>query len=486
MAAGKRIQVRLDWETPTDTYIGEHFGNYVVVREPLPAGCRVDEDSISGDFERYEVEDNAIVFYFYQMRDPSIAYTLYGVRQGNYRVLPTKVWAFDRPAAYAYGATKTLQVLGRDEATKDKYRLTPDELYFLGKAYFDRVQDDVANDRTPAAADLKQASQNLTELFDKDADPKGWKLRDDPSRETVRMLYTIALRNDDAPTTIRFFEVLRERYPQLVIPFKEIVQTAHAYGKLGEREREVQVMRATAEASYTREAKVAGALEDEGEHLASYQYLAERAREYPDVANVESSLYALAQTIAQRADEVRKSGDKKQSKELATLAAGTLREFLSTYAENPVGDEASFAYGVNLIEQERFDEAAAWARRSLARYPDSAYDDDLAYIATYADYLGEKFDDALKMAQTLATEKYTLGDGVKGPSPYRPFALYIAAQIYHARGDAGDAIKFYQQVAAQFPDARESADYFLERKLTIPEVVAVGPKDTAKLKVVGA
>lgn len=480
---GKRVEAHLWWSTPADTWLGEHFGNYVVVREPIPAGCRVDEDSLSGDYERYDIEDDAIVFYFYQMTDPSITYTLFGVRPGAYRVLPTKVSAFDRPGLYAYGTTRSLEVLGRDRESKDQYRLTPDELYFLGKAYFERVQDAIANSRTPDAGDLKLADQYLSELFNKDADPKGWKLRDDPSRETARMLYTLALRNGDAPATVRFFEVLRERYPQLVIPFKEIVQTAHAYGKMGEPEREVQVMRATAEASYSREAKVAGALEDEGEHLASYQYLVERAREYPDVANVETSLYALAQTIGQRADEVRQSGDKKQGRELAVLAADTLRDFLATYAENPVGDEASFAYAVNLVEQERYDEAAAWAERSVARYPDSAHADDLTYIATYANYLGEKFDGALKMAKALATGKYLLKDGTKGFSPYRPFALYIAAQIYHAQGKPDEAVKFYQQVAAQFPDARESADYFLARKLTVPEVVAVGPTEAARIKV---
>ncbi len=483
VAIGQRVQVQLTWWTPDDTWIGQQRGNYIVVREPLPSGCRVDENSIRGDYERYEIGDGAITFYFYNLRDPGVNYDLYGVRDGQYRVLPTKIWAFERPSLYAYGTFKNLNVLPRGAATKDNYRLTPDELYYLGKAHFDEAQKAINEGKTPDETNLKIAEENLLALFNKDADPKGWKLRDDPARETVRILFTLALRQNDPARTVRFFEVLRERFPQVVIPFKEIVQTAKAYGGLGEREREVQVLRATAEASFSREAKVAGALEDEGEYKASYDYVAARAREYPDVANVESALYALAQTVAQRADDERKNGKKESSKELGQLAAGLLRDFLAAHSENPVGDEAAFAYAVNLVEQEKFDEAAAWSLRSLTRYENSAYADDLVYIATYANYLGEHFDEALKLAQDLVSKEYLRKDGSKGKSDYRNFALYIAAQIFHARGQAGKAVDFYREVGAQFPDARESAAYFLAKELKIPEVVAIAPGETAKLKI---
>lgn len=483
VAIGQRVQVRVTWWTPNDTWIGEQQGNYIVVREPLPAGCRVDESSIHGDYERYEIGEGAITFYFYNLRDPGATYDLYGVRDGQYRVLPTKIWAFERPSLYAYGTFKNLNVLPRDAKTKDNYRLTPDELYYLGKAHFDEAQKAIAEGKTPDETHLKTAEEHLLALYNKDADPKGWKLRDDPARETVRMLFTLALRQNDAARTVRFFEVLRERFPQVVIPFKEIVQTAKAYGGLGEREREVQVLRATAEASFGREAKVAGALEEEGEYKASYDYVAARAREYPDVANVESALYALAQTVAQRADEERKNGKKESGKELGQLAAGLLRDFLAAHSENPAGDEAAFAYAVNLVEQEKFDEAAAWSLRSLTRYENSAYADDLVYIAAYANYLGEHFDEALKLAQELVSKEYVRKDGGKGKSDYRNFALYIAAQIFHARGQAGKAVEFYREVGAQFPDARESAAYFLTKALKIPEVVALAPGEAARLKI---
>jgi TolA-binding protein len=475
---GQHVQVNLSWSADSEAAID----NYIVVREPLPSGTRALEASIQGSFERYEIGEGEITFFFYRNRYGSASYDLYGAQPGHYRVLPTKVWAFGQPDLYAHGTFKDLRVLRRDEAGKDEYRLTPDEIYFLGKAHFDRAQEAIAGGEAPKADDLKAAGQYLTDLFNRDADPKGWKLREEPGRQTARMLFTLALHRDDATNTVRFFEVLRERYPSLVIPFKEIVQTARAYGQMGEREREVQVLRTTAEASFGREALVAGVLAEEGEHRASYSYLAARAQEYPDLANVESSLYALAQTISQRAEQMREGGSREESRELAKLAADTLRDFLALYAENPVGDEASFAYAVNLIEREQFAQAAAWCARSLARYPDSAYADDYTYIATYAGFLGERFDDALKMAQELATKEYTQEDGSKAQSSYRPFALYIAAQIHHARGQTGEAVKFYQLVAEQFPDARESADFFQSKTLKMPELVAVTGNEPARLK----
>jgi hypothetical protein len=477
--AGKHVEVSVSWFTPTNAPIG----NYIVLREPIPSGCRVLEDSIRGSFERYEIGSGEITFFFYQRRGGSVNYDLYGSQEGNYRTLPSKVWAFDQPNLSGYGTFKKFAVLHRDAKPKDEYKLTPDELFFLGKAHFDRGVGAGVPASPTAESDLKNAESYLTELYDKDADPKGWKLRDDPARETARMLFTLALRRNDAPKIVRFFEVLRERFPSLVIPFKEIVQTAKAYKAMGERERELQIYRATAESSFGNEARVAGVLEDEGEYLASYTYLSNLAQEYPDVANVESSLYALAQTISQRAEQSRQQGARRLHRDLVGHASRLLQDFLALYPENPVADEASFAYAVNLVEQEQFEDAAHWCARSLERYPQSAYADDFAYIATYANFLGEKFDEALKMAQTLATTEYPQPDGSKALSPYRLFALYIAAQIHHARNEPAEAVKYYAQVAHQFPDAGEAADYFRAKMLKIPEVIAVAPNEPAHIKI---
>jgi uncharacterized protein YfaS (alpha-2-macroglobulin family)/TolA-binding protein len=485
VAVGERVRVQTYWAMD---YNRREELKTVVLRESLPAGARVLEDSISGSFDRYEIGEREITFFFSNRYSEWIYYDLYGAQPGNYRVPPAKVWAFDKPQYYAFGTYKNFKVLPRGGKSSDDYRITPDEMYYLGKWSFDRASEALAKGETPLPEDVQMAEKYLTELFNRDADPKDWKLNDSYARDISRMLFSLALRREDNAATVRYFETLRERQPDLVIPFVEIVQTAKAYDGIGEHERAIQVLRATAEASFRRETGVAGTLVEENEHRASYEYLAERAQEYPDLANVQSALYTLAQSIGQRAEELGKnkevdSGKAEESQELSRLAALTLRDFLALYPENPVADEASFQYAVNLVEQGKFTDAIAWTKRSQARYADSAFADDFDYIATYASFLAENYDAALSGAKRLATTEYSQPDGTKEISAYRPFALYIAAQIYHARGDVNAAMEYYREVADQFPDAHEAADFFDQKSLKMPEVSVVSETQPVQLKV---
>ena len=478
---GERVGVSLYWQAPYEKRF--EIGQTMVLRESLPTGARVLEESISGDFERYEIGDREITFYFNNDYSGSARYDLYGARPGNYRVLPAKIWSFERPGFYAFSTWKNFKVLPRGAKSNDEYRITPDEMYYLAKWSFERASEAELKGQTPDEGDWKIAEKYLTDLFNRDADAKGWKLDEGVGKDITRMLYSLALKSEDAPLTVRYFEVLRERFPDMVIAFPEIVRTAKAYGKIGEVEREVQVLRATAEASFKRETGVAGTLVEQGEHRASYEFLAERVREYPDLANVESTTYTLAQTIAARAEQLNKEKKNAEAKELNLLASATLRDFLTMYPENPLGDEASFALAVNMVEQGQFKESVTWARRAKARYEETDFADDYDYIITYASFLAENYDDALKGAQFLATTEYLKGDGEKSFSAYRSFALYIAAQIYHARGEVGLATEYYRLVSEQFPDAREAADFFEQKSLQMSEVVVARPGEPAIIKV---
>lgn len=487
--AGSRVQVSLSWSSAE--FRKSDINDTVVVREPLPAGARFVEGSLSGNFNRFEIGDRSITMYFSGGTYGNASYALAGAQPGNYRVPPAKAWSWEKPGIYGLSTYKNFKVLPRT-ATVEEYPLTPDELFYLGKWSYEKAEAAIAKGEQPDSEDTAAAEKYLGELFNRDADPKDWKLTDQAGRDVSRILFSLALRKDDAAGTVKFFEALRERYPDLVIPFAEVVATAKAYGKIGETEREVQVLKATAEASFGREAGVAGTLVEEGEHRAAYDYLARQAQQYPDLANVQSSVYTLAQSIAARSSTLREEGEdgsdtakKKQSEELNRLAAATLSDFLVLYPEHPLTDEASFAYAVNLTEQGKFQDAVDWAERSRKLYAKSDFLDDYDYIATYATFLAEKYDDALKLADQLAAAEYTRADGEKAPSSFRPFALYIAAQIHHARGESAKALELYKQVLEQFPDAREAADSFDEKSLKMPEVVTAQNSAPLQLKVTG-
>ena len=246
VAAGNYTEVTVNWHKRIRDF---NPGSYVVLREPIPAGCQPLTQSIRGNFERYEFGEGELVFYFHTRGEtwPSghAHYQLYGRLPGQYRCLPARVWSYYQPDLYAYSKPGDLRVLERGRQSGDQYVMTPDERYHLGKAHFDRD-------------DFETAENQLAPYYDK------FKLRDEPSKDTARMLFYCYLDQGKNDNVVRFFEVLNERHPSLVIPFKDIVAVARAYKALEEYEREMQVYRATAAASFDRESRVAGVLNEEG------------------------------------------------------------------------------------------------------------------------------------------------------------------------------------------------------------------------------
>jgi len=483
IVAGTSLQVRLNW------FSTQNFrpGRYVVLREPLPTGAKVLEETIRGSFERYELGPAEITFFFRNPQDGygsgSVSYDLYGSLTGAYRALPPRVWSYYQPGNFATGPVSRLNVLRRDQPSKDEYRLTPDERYFLGRAYFDRHQ-------------YALAEPHLTELFNH------WKLKDEPFKEVARMLFYVALDRftaeggdpaAEAQQVVRFFEILRERYPDLVVPLEKIVQVAQAYGAIHEWERATQVYLATAEASFNKESRVAGVLSDEGEFEASVDFMRRLALTYPDLPATENALYTLGQFIYGQASQPSTPSTLQQAgldaltgtlrtPTLIDRAMAQIREFLVLYPESPIADEASFSFANALLDLERYDEAIAWCQRLPGRYRDTVFLDDFEYIQAYAHFLNEQFDPALTLCQRLATEKYLSRAGQAAPSDYRALALYIAAQVHHSRGEPAEAVKFYRQVAEQFSDASEALNYFERKRLDLPEVTFARGEEPAKLK----
>jgi len=473
--AGQFVQVQTTWYAPTAFPVGR----YLVLREPLPSGCKVLEGSIQGTFERYELGDAEITFFFrsddVRYASGSVSYDLYGSLVGAYRVLPPRLWAYYQPAYFASGQPGTLRVLRRDQTSSDPYRLTPDERYFLGRAYFERK-------------DYAQAEGHLAELF------KLGNLREEPFRETARMLFYIYLDRfatgrggqEDAQRVVRFFEILREHAPTLVVPLEQIVQVARAYRAIGEREREVQVYRATAEASFNKESRIGGVLAEEGEFDASVDFMRRLALSYPDLSTTETSLYTLGQLMYHRATQMREQhpDSPTAAQDLIRRALAQIREFLVLYPQNPIADEASFSFASGLLDLERYEEAIAWSQRLPARYPGSSYLDDFDYIQAYAHFLNEQFDPALALCQRLITENYPTRDGRMAPSDYKLLALYIAGQVFHSRNQPDRAIEYYRQVAERFSDAKEAMSYFQAKRLKVPEVTLARGEDPAVLEII--
>jgi len=368
------------------------------------------------------------------------------------------------------GTSQPIRVLERGQKSADTYRMTPDELYHLGKAAYDDK-------------DYDAASQQLRALFD----AKDWRLDDSVYRETARMLLFVSIEQNKPADVVRFFEILKEKYPELTIPFDEIVKVGDAYVTMKEYERGLLVFKATADSSFVKEAQVARALEEQGQFLASVDFLVRLLRSYPDTPVTESALFGLSQLVYENAGKVKEIADLREGKvtrrQMILRAIELLKDFLTHYPANPAADQASFSMANAFLELEDYAYAADLTRRFEKRYGDSTYLDGFQYTRAYCTYALTRYDEALADCTKVATADYALPGGTRGPSKNKWLAYYIMGQIYHSRNMPAKAIEFYTKVKTQFVDAAQAIDYFDHKTLRLPEVTTFKPGEQVILEV---
>ena len=85
-------------------------------------------------------------------------------------------------------------------------------------------------------------------------------------------LYTTKV-HYNARKVVETFELSRERYPELYIPFDKIRVVSTAYRDIGEFERATFVHRSTIESSFVNDANVSATLQDEGRFLRSLGFM---------------------------------------------------------------------------------------------------------------------------------------------------------------------------------------------------------------------
>ncbi|HLQ37666.1 MAG TPA: MG2 domain-containing protein, partial [Planctomycetota bacterium] len=443
----------------------------LVVEEPLPAGCSVPRDSIHGNFEDVDVQPDRLLFYYREgVTSDWISYDLQARFPGNYRVLPARVYGALRPELLAYSDTGSLRVNARSAAEHDDYTLTPDELYHLGKNAFDAgalLSGELRAQR------LQQSWQHLDKLL-ADWHKKDFYLRDDVFKEVARMMLFLGIERNDSKAIVRFFEELKDRYADLVIPFDKILAVGKAYLDLGEFEAALLVFRATADASFLKEANVATTLENLGEIKASTQFLERLLLAYPDLNTMRASRYGIGQKLAElaaRIDPTAPVDDKIGSvAQLRARALAAFREFLICYPEDPLAEEVSFAWATTQVEGKDLKAALLVAEAALQRYPQSPFTDEFLYTAGYAQFVLGNHDAAFAALKRVAEEEFPNDKGGKGPSESKWHAVYLQGQIHHARGEPALALAAYQKVEDRFSDAGEAADYFLRKQLALPEV----------------
>jgi uncharacterized protein YfaS (alpha-2-macroglobulin family)/tetratricopeptide (TPR) repeat protein len=441
---------------------------YRVITEPVPAGAAVIENSISGSYERFEIGPGSITFYIGARKDiGTISYDVHGYLPGDYRTTPTVVRNAYRPDQIAVAKAKDLKVLALGEKSADKYRLTPRELFELGKRHFDKGQ-------------LAEAAPYLNELYAQ------WSLGGDFYKETVRMLLDVNLAANKPAEVVKYFEIIIEKFPDVELPFAKFIQAGEAYEKVGEYERSYLVFRAVIEASFLRESRVAGFLEGQGEFVRSVEVMSKLLAEYPTEPYVAAATYALAQNIYAKAPQAAadaKLREKHVTKiDLIQQARQRLDKFLTEHPDDPAADEASFSLANALLDMELYDKAIERANRFATRYPSSNFLDSYWYIIGFCHYARGEHDEALKMCEKVVESTRMDETGRKSESPNKWRALYIIGQIYHSLGKAEKAIEYYSRVNERFEDAREAIEFFTQKSIKLPDVTTQKPGDASPIE----
>ena len=396
--------------------------DFLVLEEPLPAGATPVEGSVQTDAVHYEVDDGTLRLYYAPDQYPgSTTYDVFGYLPGRYRALPPTLRSAYQPGRYHLGEAGALTVLEPGKTSDDPYRPTPDELLARGRALFDLGR-------------FEEAAEALGTLWD------DYNLRDDVAGDAARMLLTAQIALENPRPIVRFFEVLREKAPDEVIPFDEILVIGRAYREIGESERAYLVWRATAEASYLEDARVGEVLRQRGRTLEAVAYLLELWRVYPNTASIESDFFGLSQLLASLAVEAEGDPAVRRSlldadlapPELLVQSIRLIQVFLAQSPDNPLADEASLALVNAYLDLGDFEKVVEQAERFARLYKTSDYLDSFRYVEALGRFRLGEYDRAIAVAETIANASYREPGGAEVPSPNKWQALYILGQIYHA------------------------------------------------------
>lgn len=443
--------------------------DYLVIEEPLPAGTSVLRESIRGSFERYEIGPGSITFFVGDKAHlGDIHYTLVGHLTGSYRTVPTIVRSFYRPEQMAVAAAKPISILAQGAKTQDEYRLTPVELYESGK-------------RLVAKGRHAEGGAHLTELFRKH------RLNAKVYKEIVERLFNVSLITLQHHQIVEFFEIIKEKYPDVEINFDSIMKVATAYQELGEYERSYLVFRATIEAAFERESQIAGFLDDRSEFVRSVEVMERLQREYPAESYIAIAAFALAGEVYGKAA---KAGDDPKLREAGITRVDLINasiqmheQLLSTWPSDPAADRVSFSLANAVLDLEQYEKAVARCEEYARRYPDSKLLDSFWYVIGYSQFALGNHDEALAMCRKVseATRKDDrTGAEVGALNKWQ--AVYIMGQIHHSLGQPSKAISEYERVKERFSDAAEAIDFFTRREIKLPEVTTLAPDDEGKVE----
>ncbi len=446
--------------------------DYLTLEVPLPAGAQLLEGSLRGGRWTHELRGGSLIIPIGPMRGVvNVEFELLGAHPGQYRVAPPVLRSAYEPERFAIGTSRDLTVLARGESTSDEYRPTPDELYHHGRNLYRSGQADAAHTK-------------LIELYEKYAH----NLRDNELKETANMLLYLSIDRANPAAIVSFFEVIKEKDPELFIPFEKVVTIGQAYRELGEYERALLIFLATIDETFGKDLKVAGALRAQGERSGAIDTLQQLCREYPDISSVTDTWLALSDEMLVAAKEAHTDaslkGAGRTQASLTEEGILLLRRLLAMHPTGPLTPAAALNLVSAYLALEDQETTSALAGDMAALFTEPRYADAFTYTRAVAEWhLGHE-GAAIELLERIVQAVYKDEHGNVEYSENRDLALYILAQVYHARRDPKLASEYYAQVQGVFSDAAEALAGFEKRELSFDEITTTQPGEPVQLTLV--
>lgn len=445
--------------------------DFITAEIPLPAGTHVVEGSMQGAVESWVERDGRLLVDIGHTRGTSttIEFRLRGLVPGKYRTLPVTMRSAYDPSVYGVGSFGTLEVMDRGVTANNSYRATPDELYHLGVAEYARNDKDLA----------WQHLRALDESF-------GENLRIRPLLESSRIMLELAIDRNDANRIVKFFEILKEKNPSLTVSFARMAVIAKAYRDLGEYERATRVLAAVAEETFNLDLQVVRVLEEQNDFHGATEALHRIWLDYPDFPAVVETALTLTDRLLLAAPNAYKDRSLRAAyRDRAVLlyeSVMLLERFLALYSEDPIAPDAALNLVSAHLDLEDYERASKLAAEFARRYLDPTYNDAFVYTQAVAEWTLGHDKQSTKLLEGIANAVYTDPSGRSHYSENRNLALYILAQIHHAKRDFVSASTYYERVRTVFSDANLVLEGFRRRALAIDEVTEVAPGDKAKFE----
>ena len=266
--------------------------------------------------------------------------------------------------------------------------------------------------------------------------------------------------------------------------FEDTLAIAAAYEAIDEGARALSLYRAVIDETLGEDMRVASALDAQGQWNRASAFIGETWARYTDSARAQDADLALAGRLIERGlgEDSFPGSSAKVRQELVVTGLARLKRIVSVSPTDAAAD-AGLALISALVELENWDEAALRAELFSRAFGDHSTFDAFRYTEAVARWNKGEDEAAMTLLTSIAEASYPVPGGRSRPSANRDLALYILAQIHHARRDPAKATEFYERVDELFEDAATAlVELRAERLDLAEEIIRVRPGEAAAIE----